>query len=531
MFGTRLATALASAPGVDLVIAGRDLAKATALEESLGGRAIRFDRTDPVQGIAAERPCLVIDEAGPFQPDAGGSYSVARAALKAGAHYIDLSDDAAFTAGIAALDPEAKAQGLACLSGVSSVPALSAAAVRALMPGLADIHLIDSVILPGNRAPRGLSVIAAILAQAGRPVPVWRGGALAPQAGWSHPRRIDIGHGPRWASPIGAPDLILSPKAFCARSVRFAAGLELSAMHLGLWALALPVRAGLFRSLVPLAGPLRRAADLLRPFGTDRDGMRVRVLGVTKDGRAEERTWTLRAEAGDGPEVPAIPARVMVQALRDGRIAPGARACLDLDLAAAEAKMAGHRLTTNRQTAPFPLFFEAAVPLGSLPPALRALHQVIDLCHWQGKARIDRGEGRLARLDARLMRFPPAGVDVPVTGMIDRQDETELWTRRFGAHQFRSRLSRPRRGTGLVERFGPFSFRIGLQVEEGALRYPVNEGWFLGLPLPRAMLPVSKTVEAVDTDGRATFDVGMSHPLTGPIVRYRGWLTEAYSRK
>jgi hypothetical protein len=44
-------------------------------------------------------------------------------------------------------------------------------------------------------------------------------------------------------------------------------------------------------------------------------------------------------------------------------------------------------------------------------------------------------------------------------------------------------------------------------------------------------LPVSDTVEAVDTDGRATFDVALSHPLTGPIIRYRGWLEDDQSRK
>ncbi|NJM83873.1 MAG: DUF4166 domain-containing protein, partial [Tabrizicola sp.] len=76
----------------------------------------------------------------------------------------------------------------------------------------------------------------------------------------------------------------------------------------------------------------------------------------------------------------------------------------------------------------------------------------------------------------------------------------------------------------LIERFGPLSFRIALRAEAGRLHYPVVGGRCLGVPLPRWALPVSQTVEAVDASGRASFDVALSHPLTGPIIRYRGWL-------
>ncbi len=531
MFGTRLCHALARDAGIDLVIAGRDLGRAEDLARDLQARdlqaqALQIDRNDPdlAGTLRAEKPFVVIDAAGPFQPDAGKGYPVARAALAAGAHYLDLSDDAAFTAGISVLDAEAQAAGLACLSGVSSVPALSAAAVQVLARGLADIHMIDTVILPGNRAPRGLSVIAAILAQAGQPVPLWRGGAVGPRPGWGDLTRIDIGQGKRWASVIGAPDLRLFPTHFAARSVRFRAGLELSVMHLGLWALSLPVRAGLVRFITPLARPLRWVADRLRPFGTDRGGMRVRVAGITEEGKAESRDWVLLAEAGDGPEVPAIPARVMVAALRAGKVSPGARACLDLDLPAAETAMADHRIRTQQSAAPFPMLFSAIPEVDRLPEPLQDLHRVIDLRRWSGLARIDRGASVLSRLAGAMMRFPPAGQDVPVSVVMERRGAGEVWTRRFGTHGFRSRLTPPRRGPGLIERFGVLSFRIALRVKAGQLHYPVAQGWCLGIPLPRWALPVSRTVEAMDDQGRATFDVALSHRLTGLIVRYRGWL-------
>lgn len=531
VFGTRLCRALARQSGIEVVVAGRDLGRVTALAGAIGGRALALNREDPAAVLLAESPFIVIDAAGPFQPDAGGAYPVARAALAAGAHYLDLSDDAGFTAGIVALDAEARSAGLVCLSGASSVPALSAAAVRSLSKGMADINLIETIILPGNRAPRGLSVIAAILAQAGRPVPVWRGGRVTPAPGWGWPSRLDLGFGRRWASIIGAPDLTLFPTAFNARSVMFRAGLELSVTHLGLWALSLPVRSGLVRTLVPLARPLRWMADWLTPFGTDRGGMRVRVAGITTEGRAECRDWLLEAEAGDGPEVPAIPARALVAALRAGKVAPGARPWLELDLTAAEALMAEHAIRTRREVTSFPLLFAGAVDLTDLPSILQDLHTVIDLRRWSGLAQIDRGTTLLSRLVGLLMRFPAAGRDVPVTVTLERQGDTEVWTRAFGPRRFRSRLSHPRHGPGLVERFGALSFRIALRAETGALHFSIVQGWCLGVPLPRLLLPVSQTVEAVDDQGRATFDVGLSHRLTGLIVRYRGWLAEDHSRK
>ncbi len=61
----------------------------------------------------------------------------------------------------------------------------------------------------------------------------------------------------RWAGLIGAPDLVLFPEHFQARSVTFRAGLDLKLLHGGLAFLSLPVRAGLIRSLSPLSPALK----------------------------------------------------------------------------------------------------------------------------------------------------------------------------------------------------------------------------------------------------------------------------------
>ncbi len=46
---------------------------------------------------------------------------------------------------------------------------------------------------------------------------------------------------------------------------------------------------------------------------------------------------------------------------------------------------------------------------------------------------------------------------------------------------------------------------------------------FLGLPLPLRLGPVGDAYEFA-ADGRFHFHVELGHPLTGLIVRYRGWL-------
>ena len=536
VFGSRLAMGLLKQPGLDVVVAGRDLRAAREFCRRHGGRALRLDRRSPdlAEQVSAVAPAIVVDAAGPFQEYGQAPYALAEAALAAGAHYLDLSDDAGFTAGIAALDGEALRRGRTALSGVSSVPALSSAAVEALAPGLTDIHLIESVILPGNRAPRGPSVIRSILAQAGQPLKVWRAGRWVEERGWSHTRREWLGHGGvdalpgRWSSLIGAPDLRLFPERYHARSVLFRAGLELPLLHHGLGALAWLARLRVLRSLEGLAGLLRWGADRVESLGTDRGGMEVRVLGTDRDGNPLRRAWTLVAEAGDGPHVPALAARVLCRKLLAGQVPPGGRACLgEVTLAEVEAMAADLRVGFQRSEAPAaPLLATALGPaFATLPPPVRALHMVLEERRWTGAATITRGPSPVARLVCTLMGFPRAGRNVPVSVTMRRSGAAEVWERTFAGRRFRSTLTLAGPpGTGRIhERFGPFRFEILLTVQDGRLHYPVQRGTVLGLPLPRLLLPRSDTAES-EHDGSPRFDVGISLPWIGSVVHYRGAL-------
>lgn len=172
VFGRRLAAMIARWPEVVLVLAARDLVRLEAVAADLAktGPAAKvevaqLDRLNPA-GLAALGTWAVVDAAGPFQ---GQDHAFPRAVLAARAHYVDLADARDFVAGFeAALDGPARAAGRWAITGASSTPALSHAALDAMTVGWTRIDRIEAAISPGARAPRGLSVIRAILAWAGR---------------------------------------------------------------------------------------------------------------------------------------------------------------------------------------------------------------------------------------------------------------------------------------------------------------------------------------------------------------------------
>ncbi|MDY6945363.1 MAG: saccharopine dehydrogenase NADP-binding domain-containing protein, partial [Pseudomonadota bacterium] len=122
-FGRRIVAALAREPGVRVFVGGRDMKQARAAAQETGGAAepMHLDAHAPdlarrLRELAAS---IVIHTAGPFQ---GQTYTVPRACIAAGAHYIDLADGRAYVCGIQALDEEARSNQTLIVSGASSVP-------------------------------------------------------------------------------------------------------------------------------------------------------------------------------------------------------------------------------------------------------------------------------------------------------------------------------------------------------------------------------------------------------------------------
>ena len=529
VFGGRLARMLIE-DGADVVVAGRSLAKAKTFRSEWGGTTDAFDARDETSlaaALATHAPEVVVDASGPFQAYGDDPYRVARAVLSSGAHYLDLSDDAAFTKGISALDPLAKERGRAALSGVSSVPALSSTVVAELARGFDDIALISSAILPGNRAPRGVAVMASILGQAGAEMRVWRGNVWRKTKGWSGHRVFDLESGMRRPGAfIGAPDLALFPAVFGARSVVFRAGLGLPLLHHGLAALAWLRGKGALPDLARFTKPFHWIAERFERLGTDRGGMQVVVAGRLPDHSPVTRRWTLVAEAGDGPFIPSIPARILIAKLAQGTVPAGARPAIDaFSLDEAEAELSRLTIRTKREDIETPRLFEGALGAAwtDLPRAVRDLHDLWDLQSFAGTAAVSRGTHPVARLLARIFGFPPASDEMPVTVTLERRGDREIWTRDFGGHVFHSTLRAATPGR-LYERFGPVTVELEPVVTDGTLSLVLHRGWCLGIPLPKALLPRSDVRES-GGDGRFHFDIDISIPLIGEFVGYRGWLT------
>ncbi|HTV67645.1 MAG TPA: DUF4166 domain-containing protein [Rhizobiaceae bacterium] len=536
VFGGKLARRLAAEPGIEVLVAGRSLEKAQAFCHAHGGAPVALDRDGDLSAALNEvQPDIVVDAAGPFQNYGGDPYRVAQAAVAAGVHYVDLADDAAFVAGIGALDAAAKAAGVSVISGASSVPAISGAALDELTRGLTDIALVESIILPGNRAPRGLSVMQAIVGQVGKPLKVWRGGKWTSPLAWGDVKTVDLTVPEtkpvpgRLASRIGAPDLLLFPARYKARSVEFRAGLDLKLLHLGLWALGWLVRARLLQSLHSLVPTMKWIADRLEFSGSDRGGMLVRAIG-RREGETVERNWTLIAEAGDGPEVPPTPAYLVCRRLIGEAVpAYGAYPCLGmLTLAEIEQDLSPFSIRFARNEVPAqPLLEQAVGPdAASMPGAWHRLADVHDQDRFAGEASVERGSSFLSRLAGALFRFPAATERTSVEVIKEKTRAGETWTRRFGESAFVSHLSRRASdGPGILrERFGPLLFIMRLRVRDSRVEWPVERWRFLGLPMPAALRPNSETSEFIDGEGRFNFDVAISVPLAGKIVRYRGWL-------
>lgn len=531
VFGSRLCEGLLR-HGFEVVASGRDIGRAEAvagrLRAAFPGAVVESAALDTntltPEALTATGAAIVADAAGPFQR---AEPATARAAIDAGLHYVDLADGRLFVVGFARLDAAAKAAGVVALTGCSSTPALSNAVLDRLTKGWREVVSVEAAISPGVRAPRGLSVMQAILSWLGRPVRVFADGGWTTRTGWSGLYRRDFGRaGRRFVSLCETPDLDLFRVRFQPRAqALFLAGLEPWPAHLGAWLLARLV--GLLRfDPVPLASLLIRLSGWAAVVGSDRGAMRVEAFGVDSEGRAVRAVWRLVAEPGEGPVTPSLPALATIRAIAAGRIEAGARPCAGaLALEDIEAEMAPHGLATETVIERGATYARAiGAAFEALPSAIRELHETPGRSVWRGEATTQGAAGPLAALVACIVGFPGARARCPAEVTIEADGDRSAWRRRIGGRTFASVLSRPSEGGRVCERFGPVEMDLRLTPDGDRLVYRV-EGWRLGpVTLPRELAPRTTAHEEVDADGRFVFDVEISLPLVGRLVRYRGWL-------
>ncbi|MBU2993980.1 DUF4166 domain-containing protein [Octadecabacter sp. 1_MG-2023] len=510
-FGARLCELLAR-DGVAVTIASRRKPNPSFFPHLV------FDRNGPLTGLDGFD--VIVDAAGPFHAYGRDPYRVAKAAIATGAHYFDLCDNAAFCAGISCLDRLAKDADVGVYSGMSSTPAITSAAVEALCEGVKPL-MIESAILPGNKAPRGRAVVESILDQAGRTYTEQQGGQDALVRSWSDPEPYDLGDFSRQGWRIEVPDQRLFPDHFNCPTVRFRAGLELGVMRYGLAAFSVLRGAFGFRLRDWMVNGMMLGAKALAPFGSDRGGMIVEVIAAHHDGFVIKR-WIMRANSGDGPYTPAIAVRAACRDL--GAIPPGAGPALSLvPLDAIEACFEDLDIETETQTRqvspPFKTVLGAT--FDKLPKTVRATHDSVVPRTFRGRASVTRGRGLQARIAALVFGFPATTDDIEVEVTKTRYKNGEKWLRRFGRSTFKSFL-RPT-PNGMSERFGLLTFDLDLHVRDARLHFPVKGGRIGWIPLPRFLLPESIANEA-EIDGVFHFDVLLKAPTGATLVHYKGWL-------
>ena len=515
-----------------MLVAGRNPGKATEFCAQLpNSTPVAADRTATLQSVfSAHQPDVVIDAAGPFQES---DYRLPLACIHAAVPYVDLADARGFVVGIGAVDEIARVAGVAIVSGASSVPALSGAVARHLADGMDQVTIVEIAISASNRATAGASVAAAILSYVGTPLRLWRGRRWNKAWGWQDLRRETFrvqgarALPNRWIALADVPDHDLLPEMLPGRpAVIFRAGTEHAAQTIGLWLLSWPIRWFSLDSLARFAPWLLPLQRLTRKFSSDRSAMSVRLKGKF-GGSFVQRQWTLIAEDGSGPEIPTLAATLLAEAVAAGAVPPGAHDAgrlLTIDRFEPLFRTLSVRRETREQRLPLPLYQRVmGERYQRLPTAVRAIHDVCGDAGASGEAVVSGSRSRLARLVALIMRFPRPGV-YPLHVAFAEQGGIECWTRFFGDQRFRSYLSE-HRGL-LIERFGPLRFRFDLHATSTGLDMRMK-GWsVLGLPLPLALAPRSPAREWQEGE-RFRFDVPISLPVIGSIVRYSGWLIPA----
>ena len=505
-FGSRVAKLLQHDPRLTLIIAGRSLKKATDFCQAHPNAAATllpaaFDRNgDAAAQLRAWSINYVIDASGPFQAYGDHPYRIVQACISQNINYIDLADDSQFVIGIAQFDTAAQRAGCSILSGASSFPALSAAAVRHLATDMVQVKSICAGVAPSPDAPVGENVVRAIASYAGQPITITRPSKIV--FPFTEQKRFTIappGYLPLPSilfSLVDVPDLHIFPALWPDSEIIWTgAGPVPAFLHRILIALAWLVRIRVLPTLTPLAW-LMHAILKYRRWGEDRGGMIVEVTGIDRSGQSLRRSWHLVAEGQHGPFIPAMAAAALIKRTLDQQPPqPGARAAIrDLDLSDYQPIFTKHSIRTGIRdhdrkgnSGLYEHLLGSAYSL--LPSALQAMHHQPTTT--SGRASIRRGKNPLAWLLASIVGFPTAADDIPVQVRFEVTPNGEIWTRTFGAQSFSShQFAGQGRNAGLLcERFGPMIFAMALVTQNNGLAFVLRR-WSIGrLSLPLWLAP------------------------------------------
>jgi len=407
-----------------------------------------------------------------------------------------------------------------------------------------DLHTINDIkggIAPSPFAGVGGNVIRAIAGYAGQRISLRKNGQFVAGYPLTSSMRYTVappGYIPlknTLFSLVDVPDLTILPKIFPdVQTVWMGAGPVPEILHRCLIGLSWLVRWKIISSLSPLAKLMEYVMARVR-WGEHRGGMFVEVTGKDIEGNVRTKSWHLLAEGRDGPLIPSMASKAIIgKILKGDVIQAGARnAVHDIELNDYDDLFSKRTIYTgfrDDKASLLPHLYGRILgnSWNGLPTKIKNMHKNIDDTEVQGLAVVQKGSGFLSGIIAKTIGFPETGTDIPVHVKFTIKDGVETWTRTFAGKSFFSIQSEGKgRSKGLLmEQFGPLTFGLALVPERNdILRLVLREWYFLGVKLPLWLGPRSTSYEQVKNKV-FNFHVEISHPLTGIIVKYTGWLEE-----
>lgn len=161
-----------------------------------------------------------------------------------------------------------------------------------------------------------------------------------------------------------------------------------------------------------------------------------------------------------------------------------------------------------------------------LHPLLQEFHD-LPAGKAEGVFHITRPPSRFKRLLGALLGMPAAAENVQTILTVEVFDNgAEKWVRSFG--KFKMATSQWSWRELLMERSGPVTFGIHLEIVDGGTRFITRRVWLLGIPLPLFLAPGVLAIET-PVPGGWHAKVNLSFPLIGEMLAYEGEIYPTHS--
>lgn len=193
----------------ELVIADIDIDKASAVAEELGGKAQRFDASDPASIKAVITGAdVVFNAVGPFFKF---GMPIIRAAIECGVNYVDVCDEFDVAEQIvreAGLDEAAKAAGVTVVFGMGFAPGVTSLLGRWAADQLDTAHSIDVMMAIPYMVNMGATINEHMLHSMSGNVRQFLDGEVQSVPAWADPKPFTLQEpfGVRHAGYMGHPE-------------------------------------------------------------------------------------------------------------------------------------------------------------------------------------------------------------------------------------------------------------------------------------------------------------------------------------